>query len=64
MGYIDVVFFVSKEDQLIRVVRFKIMYIDYNILLVMDVEDLIMNGRVVFDVEQNENIVRESIDMV
>lgn len=64
MGYIDAVPPASKEDQPIRVVRPKIMYIDHNVPPAMNVEDSTMNGRAVFDVEQNENIVRESTDMV
>ena len=62
MGYIDAVPPASKEDQPIRVVRPKIMYINHSILPSMDVQDSPMIDT--FDGEQHENIVRESTDIV
>lgn len=64
MGYIDIVFFEDKLDLFIRVVRLKIMYIDYNVQVVMDVEDLLVRSKVVFGKEQDQIIVKEILEMI
>lgn len=64
MGYIDIVFFEDKLDFFIRVVRLKIMYIDYNVQVVMDVEDLLVRSKVVFGKEQDQIIVKEILEMI
>lgn len=64
MGYIDIVFFEDKIDLFIRVVRLKIMYIDYNVQVVVDVEDLLMRSKVVFGKEQDQIIVKEILEMI
>ena len=66
MGYIDSAGLASKEDQPIRVVRPKIMYIDQSIPSTIAVQDSPMIDRAVFDREHEniENIVTESTDMV
>ena len=64
MGYIDAAPREDKADLPIRVVRPKIMYIDHNIQAAVDVEDSPMNGRAVFDKEQDQNIEKESTDMI
>lgn len=64
MGYIDIVFFEDKIDLFIRVVRLKIMYIDYNVQVVVDVEDLLMRSKVVFGKEQDQIIVKEISEMI
>ena len=70
MGYIDAAppvlnsMSADKTDLPIRVVRPKIMYINHSMPQAMDVEDSPMNGRAAFDVEQEQNIVKERTDMV
>ena len=64
MGYIKAGPPANKEDQPIRVVRPKILYINHNMPPTMDEEDAPMNGRPEFDVEQHQSIVKETTDMI
>ena len=63
MGYIKAEPPANKADQPIRVVRPKIMYINH-MQPAIDMEDSPVNGRAVFDAEQDHSVVKESTDMV